>query len=138
MPEILASLTIPDGELKFITARSGGPGGQNVNKVETKVTVEFDVARSPSLSDEQRARVFEKLKTRVTTDGVLQVTSQKFRTQAANRDAAVARFVELLQDALTEEKPRKKTRVPRGAKEKRLQLKKAASEKKRARSAKFV
>jgi len=82
---IADGLEIPDDELSFVTSRSGGPGGQNVNKLETRVTVRFDLAQSPSLSDEQRARIAERLATRVTRGGFLQVTSQRHRTQAANR-----------------------------------------------------
>src|SRR5664280_3566590 len=85
---------------------SGGPGGQNVNKVATKVTLTFDVAASPSLTDAQRDRIRARLATRISKDGVLQVVSQRHRTQGANRAAALERFVELLRDALAEEAPR--------------------------------
>ena len=135
--EITPDLIIPEGELRFETARSGGPGGQNVNKVETKVTVELDLRNSATLSPELRARFEEKLRTRVTNDGMLRVSSQKFRTQAANKEAAVARLIELLQDALYEKPKRRKTKVSRAAKEKRLNQKKQNAEKKRARSEKY-
>jgi ribosome-associated protein len=134
MMEVNESLQIPDSELQFSASRSGGPGGQNVNKVNSKVTIEFDVAKSPSLTDEQRARILEKLRTRINSDGVLQVTSQVYRTQSANRDAAVARMTELLRGAFIEKKKRKPTRVSRKAKEKRLEQKKERSELKRHRS----
>ena len=81
-------LAIPDEEVSFVTSRSGGPGGQNVNKLETRVTVRFDVAGSPSLTEEQRQRLLERLATRITRAGFLQVTSQKHRTQGENREAA--------------------------------------------------
>src|SRR6476659_9675040 len=107
MIPITPDLAIPDEELSFVTSRSGGPGGQNVNKLETRVTVRFDVAGSPSLTEEQRAKILERLATRITRAGVLQVTSQKHRTQADNREAALERFAELLREALHEEAPRK-------------------------------
>lgn len=128
-------LAIPDEEVSFVTSRSGGPGGQNVNKLETRVTVRFDLAGSPSLSEEQRQRLLERLATRITRAGFFQVTSQKHRTQAENREAAVARFAELMAEALREETPRKATRVPRAAKRRRLDNKKRHGQRKRERSA---
>src|SRR3954453_10707281 len=94
------NLAIPEEELSFATSRSGGPGGQNVNKLETRVTLRFDLAASPSLSEEQKSRLRERLSTRITRSGVLHVTAQKHRTQGANRDAALERFAELLREAL--------------------------------------
>jgi ribosome-associated protein len=135
MIQITPDLAIPDEEVAFTTSRSGGPGGQNVNKLETRVTLRFDVGASAVLSEEQRARLRERLATRITKDGVLQVTSQRHRSQAANRDAAVERFVELIQEALREEVPRKKTRPSRAAKARRLDEKKRRSGKKRERAA---
>ena len=128
-------LAIPDEEVSFTTSRSGGPGGQNVNKLETRVTVRFDVAGSPSLSEEQRQRIQERLATRITRAGFLQVTSQKHRTQLENREAAVARFAELVAGALREETPRKPTRVSKAAKRRRLDEKRRQSQRKRERSA---
>ena len=128
-------LAIPDEEVSFVTSRSGGPGGQNVNKLETRVTVRFDLAGSPTLSDEQRQRLLERLATRITRAGVLHVTSQKHRTQAENREAAVARLAELMAEALREEAPRKATRVPKAAKRRRLDNKKRHGQRKRERSA---
>jgi ribosome-associated protein len=127
-------LAIPDEEVSFATSRSGGPGGQNVNKLETRVTVRFDLANSPSLSEEQKARLRERLATRITRDGVLQVTSQRHRSQGANREAAVERFAELLRENLREEPPRKKTRPSRAAKARRLDEKRRQSQRKRERS----
>ncbi len=131
--EITPSLSIPDGELEFVPSRAGGPGGQNVNKVETRMTLRFDLERSAALSEDQRARIRARLASRVSIDGVLQVSSQKHRTQQANREAALERLVELLQGALAQEKPRKKTRVPRVARKKRLEEKKRLAEKKKNR-----
>jgi ribosome-associated protein len=134
MAQITEDLEIPEEELTFLTSRSGGPGGQNVNKLETKVTLRFDLAGSPRLSEEQRQRIRERLATRITRDGVLQVSSQRHRTQAANREAAVARFAELVGEALREETPRKPTKVPRAVKRRRLEDKRRRSETKRGRA----
>jgi ribosome-associated protein len=132
---IAEGFDIPEDELSFATARSGGPGGQNVNKLETKVTVRFDVAGSPSLTDAQRQRLRERLATRITRDDVLQVSSQRHRTQAANRDAAVARFVELVQEALAEETPRRPTRPSGASRRRRLDEKRRQSRRKQQRTA---
>ena len=133
--ELAPGVRVPESGLRFATSRSGGPGGQNVNKLETRVTVRFDLAGSPSLSEEQRARLRERLATRITKDGVLHVTSQRHRSQMANRDAAIERFVELVGEALREEIPRKKTRPSRAAKARRLDEKRRRSGRKRERSA---
>jgi ribosome-associated protein len=127
------NLSIPEEEVTFTTSRSGGPGGQNVNKLETRVTLRFDLAGSISLSEEQKARLRERLATRITKDGVLQVTSQRHRTQGANREAAIERFAELLQESFREEAPRKKTRPSRAAKARRLDQKRRHSQRKQER-----
>jgi ribosome-associated protein len=123
MVEINPSLSLPDGELELRTSRSAGPGGQNVNKLETRVTVRFDVAGSPSLTEDERRRIQERLGTRISKAGVLQVSSQRHRTQAANREAAVARLAGLLAAALEPEAERKPTRMPKAAKRRRLEEK---------------
>lgn len=120
MIEIVPGLAVPDAELAFAASRSGGPGGQNVNKVATKVTLTFDVASSPSLTDAQRSRILVRLVTRISKDGVLHVVSQRHRTQGANRTAALERFVELLREALAEEVPRVPTRPSRAARQRRV------------------
>jgi ribosome-associated protein len=135
MIPITEALSIPDEEIAFVTSRSGGPGGQNVNKLETRVTLRFDLAGSPSLSEEQKARLRQRLATRITKEGVFHVTAQRHRTQAANREAAVERFAELLRESLREEPPRKPTRPSRAAKARRLEAKRRRSERKRQRAA---
>ena len=115
--------TIRADELSFRCARSGGPGGQNINKVSTRVTLLFDVETSPSLTAAQKARIRARLASRINRRGVLRVVSSKHRTQAANRRAATQRFVELLSDALRVEKPRKRTSLPASAKRERREEK---------------
>ena len=127
MIRINAELSIPDDEISFTFSRSSGPGGQNVNKLNTRATLLFDVGRSPSLSDARRARILEKLRSRISREGIMRVVSRKHRTQRANREAATGRFAELLCDALARRRPRKKTRVPSPVRKKRLENKKRRS-----------
>ena len=126
-------LVVPAQSLRAVTSRSGGPGGQNVNKVESRVTIETDVDALP-LDGAQRARIRERLAGRISRAGVLRVTSQAERSQLANRDRALARMEELLAEALREEAPRKATRTPKAQKRKRLEDKKKRAETKRLRT----
>ena len=118
---------IPESELVIKASRSSGPGGQNVNKLNTRVTVLFDVAGSPSLSDPQKQQVLSRLATRIDKAGVLHVASQKHRSQEANRREAVERVQELVREALKPVPIRKKTRAPAGVRERRLKDKKQRS-----------
>ncbi|HUU82509.1 MAG TPA: alternative ribosome rescue aminoacyl-tRNA hydrolase ArfB [Phycisphaerae bacterium] len=132
---INAQVRIRTSELRFVFSRSPGPGGQNVNKSNTRVTLLFDVGQTEALSPAQRSRVHRRLATRIDREGTLRVVSSRHRTQMANRRAAVSRFVELMADALTVRKKRVKTRVPRRAVERRLQDKTRSSQLKRLRRA---
>ena len=134
MLRITDDLWIDEDELRFEFARSSGPGGQNVNKVETKVRLLFDLRDSHSLNSEQRSRIEERLSTRITKAGVLQVSSQRHRTREANRKATIERFVNLLADALEETEPRVRTKVPKKARKKRLDSKRRRSQKKAMRA----
>jgi ribosome-associated protein len=115
---------IPESELVFKASRSSGPGGQNVNKLNTRVTALFDVAGSPSLSDEQKQRILSRLSTRINRSGFLHVVSQQHRSQEANRRAAAERLQELVGEALKPRPIRKKTKPSAGARERRLKDKK--------------
>jgi ribosome-associated protein len=123
MIAIMTGVEIPETELEFIASRSGGPGGQNVNKVSSRVTLRFDLERTTALNAEQRKRVRERLSSRISKEGVLQISSQRTRSQEFNREDTVMRFAELLRDALREEKARVKTRATRASREERLKEK---------------
>jgi ribosome-associated protein len=126
-------LAIPIAELGYRATRSGGPGGQHVNTSSTRVELEFDVVGSPSLSEEQRARITERLASRIDSAGTLRLASSSSRSQHQNREDVTARLARLLADALRERKARKRTRVPRAAKEARLQAKKKRAQVKKSR-----
>jgi ribosome-associated protein len=134
MIRISDEIAIDEAELRFEFARSSGPGGQNVNKVETKVRLLFDLGNTRSLSPAQRALIEERLTTRITKGGVLHVTSQRHRSREANRRATVERFVELIACALEEDEPRIRTRAPKIQKQRRLESKRRQSQKKTLRS----
>ena len=126
-------LAIPLSELEFRFSRSGGPGGQHVNRSATRVELLFDVAHSPSLTEAQRQRLLTRLAGRIDREGMLRVVAQSERSQLRNRQEAVARFQALLRQALRVPKRRRRTKMPKGAKERRLAAKRRRSEIKRYR-----
>ena len=127
MIQITKDIAIAEECLGFRFSRSSGPGGQNVNKLNTRVMLLFDVARCTTLSDIQKKRILSKLATRANKKDVIRVISQRFRTQKANRNAAVEKLIDLLTSALTRKPPRRKTKIPRHTKIKRLEDKKRRS-----------
>ncbi len=127
MIEITNDIFISEDELVFKTSRSGGPGGQNVNKVNTRVTLLLDVANCGSFSDVQKQQILKRLSTRANKNGVIRIVSQRFRAQKANRTAAVERLCQLLKEALSTRAVRKKTKVPKYAQQRRLEEKKLQS-----------
>ena len=126
-------LVLPERELTYRSSRSSGPGGQNVNKVETRVTLLFDIPGSAMLDETQKELVRRRLATRINKKGVLRVISQRHRTQNANREAARAKLAELLAEALRPRRPRRPTKTPKKARRRRLEDKKRRGELKRRR-----
>lgn len=117
-------------ELAFTTSRSSGPGGQNVNKVNSKVTLKFDVPNSSVLSQEQKELITKKLATRITTEGKLVLTSQDNRSQIQNKEDVLSKLNDLLTKVFTPRKVRKATKPSKAAKHARVKSKKLRSEKK--------
>jgi ribosome-associated protein len=117
-------------ELNFSVSRSSGPGGQNVNKVNSKVTLKFDVAQSQLLTLEEKEILLRKLATRLTTDGVLLLTAQDSRSQLGNKELAIQKFDQVLKKSFEKRKVRKTTKPSKRAVQKRVNQKKQHSEKK--------
>ena len=118
-------------ELTIATSRSGGPGGQHVNKVETKVTLRWDITRSTRLTEEEKSVLLQRLHSRITAEGELILTAQESRSQSTNKEAVLQKLGQLLVYAFTKRKARKPTKATASSRKKRLDAKKAHSEKKK-------
>ena len=128
------SLSIPRNELDVRVSRSSGAGGQHVNKTSSRVEIFWNIPASRVLTDEQRARLLDKLSSRLTTEGSIRVVASDMRSQSRNRDLAEERLAELVRRSLMVPRKRKATRPTRAAKEARLESKKLHSNKKRDRT----
>jgi ribosome-associated protein len=118
-------------ELVFTTSRSGGPGGQNVNKVNSKVTLQFDVANSTVLTPEEKTTISEKLSSKINREGILILTAQEKRSQLENKETVISKFDRLIEKAFERRKARKATKPTKSSVQERIKKKKVASEKKK-------
>ena len=129
----IADLRLPLSELTFKATRSGGPGGQHVNTSSTQVELWWDVARSPTIREDQRELLFKRLETRLDQRGRIRLVSNTHRSQRRNREDVLARFQALITEALRPPTPRKPTKPTRASREARLSDKRHRGERKRQR-----
>jgi len=132
-PLLVANLLIPEAELRWTAVRASGPGGQNVNKVASKIDLRFDFEESSALSSEVKARLRTKARARLDAEGQIQITSQLTRNQPDNLEDARQKLALLLESALAAPKARRKTKVSRAKKARRVADKRVHAEKKQNR-----
>ncbi len=133
MLDVTTRIQIPDSEFTFAFSRSGGPGGQNVNKVASKALLTWDATRSPSIPDDVRERFLTRYRRRITKEGLLQITSQRYRDQGRNTLDCLSKLAELLRSVAVAPTIRKASKPSRGAKQRRLNEKHVRSDKKQSR-----
>ncbi len=128
MIEINTGTKIPDSELYYTAEPSSGPGGQHANRAHSRVTLHFDVNNSLSLSDQQKEKIKKRLGNKISKDGILSISSQRHRSQYANKREVSEKLQSILAEALKQRRKRKSTRIPEAQKRKRLQEKRRRSE----------
>lgn len=116
-------IVIPEHELEITTSRAGGPGGQHVNKTDTKITIRWNISKTTALTDEQKSRVLENLQSRLTSEGDLIITNNETRSQLQNKKLALEQLARDMRKALHVPKKRMATRISKAKKESRLQAK---------------
>ncbi|WP_425614874.1 alternative ribosome rescue aminoacyl-tRNA hydrolase ArfB [Anatilimnocola sp. NA78] len=133
MITVSARITIPESELRFTFSRSGGPGGQNVNKVSSKATMHWDVVQSPSLPPDVKHRFLTTYKSKITTQGEIVIVSQETRDQPKNIQICLDKLRAMILEVLVPPKKRRATKPTKGSKVRRLDAKKGRSETKQNR-----
>ena len=133
MINITRTIAIDEREIQLDFTRTSGPGGQNVNKVATAVQLRFDVANSPSLPPDVRARLMQLAGRRISASGILVIDARRFRTQEQNRRDALTRLVDLIRRAAETPRPRRKTKPTHASKRRRMEAKRRRSETKHLR-----
>ena len=133
MIEVTDSIALHEDEIQEEFIRSSGPGGQHVNKTESAVQLRFDVAHSPSLPEDVRARLSRLARGRITEDGILIIEARRYRSQLRNRTDALERLIALIQKAAVPPRPRRKTKATMGSRKRRLEKKRRRGDTKRLR-----